>query len=234
MEKKRSKAWVVFLLFIPLSVLLWLVSLLFFDTDIILPSTANANGKLLFTNTAVLCTEADSSGVSVPDGIYAGRLKYDTEPDDMYCNFSPDGINAALCYLMGDHSSSYYCVAVRDNTPVAAYWSAMPIPYDRAEDLIGSYEHGVQPFIGIMVIYTVSRPYSLGGYPNECFSDEDKIPSYGTSLPVYRTGSVPVTERIKFLPEEVGIINIYILLCLIYGAYLLIKARKHMTRRKER
>ncbi|MBQ5316601.1 MAG: hypothetical protein J6I96_03500 [Oscillospiraceae bacterium] len=235
-EKKRLKAWIAFPVFIPLSVFIWMIGLFCVDTHLILPAAANSNAKLLFTNTAMLCTKATACGTSVPDGIYAGRLKVglnNTKPDDMYRDYSPDGINAALNYLIGDHSGSFYCVEVRDNTPVASFWSVMPIPYDKAEDLLGSYEYGT-PFTGIMVTYTVSRPYSLGGYPHECFTHEDEIPSYGTSLPVYRSGSVPMTERIKFLPEWVGIINIYFLLCLVYGVYLLINALKHRTKRKER
>ena len=221
--------------------------------------SCNADAKLVFVDTYTIITDmADSH---IPDGIYVGKLdgtdydhakykenvRYASDPeifDDCLNYFCGPTAGKEFGYPTSRKSFGYYCVGIKDSKPIAAYLSITPLVYDRAEDLIGSYEHGT-PFTGMCRTKKSQGVYLLGGYPYECFEDQDDIPAYGTSLPVYRTCSAPrPAERATYHEWELLIV-IYIFLCLLYGTYkglstgltILISLTKRLislTHRKER
>ena len=241
MDKPRKipRAVIILLILIPVSVVIYTAGSVI-TGEIFLPAAGNSNAKLVYTNTATICLEAETAGQRIPDGIYTGKLRYDAAHDRRWdesysrSDTSPERVFAELNTLCGIKKSAYYCVAVKDNIPVAAYWGNFPVPYDRAEELIGSYESGA-PFRGFCKTYTVSGIKSIGSYPAECSENTADIPSYAAPLTVYRTDDITSAERLGFLPEWLWTINIYTVLCLICGISegirLLVKRIRH---RKER
>ena len=120
--RKMPRAVIILLILIPVSVVIH-ISGIVMTGEIFLPAKGNSNAKLVYTNIATICTEAEASGQKIPDGIYTGKLRYDAANDRRWnesysrSDTSPERVFAELNTLCGIKRSAYYCVAVKDNIP---------------------------------------------------------------------------------------------------------------------
>lgn len=159
---------------------LMLSALMAYNTSFTKYGVYNDTARLVYANTATAITKNNSD---FPDGIYSGSLceKRNYYPDISSCTDHSDYLDKALKNLMGtNNKGGYYCVVIKNDLPIAAYWSISSFTAEYSEQLGIMAQKNITDNNGTIYGYKFGV-YPFGNFGNDTIS----LDHTGNSLPLY-------------------------------------------------
>lgn len=111
---------------------------------------ANDNAKLVYTNTATICTKYQLNDIDMPDAFIYGTLICDPPKQMNGDEYSESKFIENMQVLMGSpyESAGYFAVEIKNSNPVCTYWSSSEKLLEYAESGTLSYEKSYNEIIG--------------------------------------------------------------------------------------